>query len=170
MSINVFRGGKFRPQSGGRLISNNLGRPNIFLPNSQVGYGFGSALKPIAKKLLTTLKGQARKIPGYLGRVVKRHGKKAVKQATKQVISGILTGKIKKGNRKQAAKRIAISNFKQAQQNIKKTIIKDITKPKRKMPKQQQQQQQKISRKRKPFYLAYRNKPAKRRRKDIFDK
>ena len=53
-------------------------------------------LNPIAKKLLTTLKGQARKIPGYLGRVVKRHGKKAVKQATKQVISGIFTGKIKK--------------------------------------------------------------------------
>ena len=133
-------------------------------------------LNPIAKKLLTTLKGQARKIPGYLGRVVKRHGKKAVKQATKQVISGILTGKIKKGNRKQAAKRIAISNFKQAQENIKKTIIKDIIKPKPKpkpkmmLKKTTMPKQQKISRKRKPFYLAYRNKPAKRRRKDIFDK
>ena len=72
MSIHVFHGGGVRPQSGGRLISNNLGKPKIFLPNAQVGYGIGGVLKPLARTLLTTLKDQAKKIPRYLGKIAKK--------------------------------------------------------------------------------------------------
>ena len=156
MSIVVFRGGKYHPQSGGRLITNKLGRPNIFLPNSQVGYGFGGVLRPLGRKVLTALKGQVRKIPKYLGRVVKRHGK----NAAKQLIAGVLSGKIKKGQRKKAVKRIAVSNLQKAKQDIQKAVIKSISPPK----------QKKQPRKRKAFYLPYRNKPTKKRRKDICDK
>ena len=168
MSVHIFRGGKFHPQSGGRLISSNLRRPPPFLPKSQVGYGVGGVLKPIARKLLSTLKSQAKKIPGYLGRVAKRQGKKAAKE----IIVGLISGKIKKGKRKQAIKRIAVSNLKQAKQNIQKILVKEISRPKQKslVKKTNMPKQKKTSRKRKPFFLAYKNKPTKRRRKYIFDK
>ena len=116
MSIHVFHGGRV-PQSGGRLISNNLGRPSIFLPRAQVGYGIGGVLKPLARTLLTTLKSQAKKIPGYLGKI-----------AAQQLITGVISGKIKKGQRKKAIKRLAVSNLQKAQQNIKKDIKKAVIK------------------------------------------
>ena len=105
-------------------------------------------LNPIAKKLLTTLKGRARKIPRYLGRVAKKHGKKAAKE----LIAGVLSGKMKKGQRKKAVKRIAVSNLQKAKQDIQKAVIKSISRPK----------QKKQPRKRKAFYLPYRNRPAKK--------
>ena len=52
MSIHTYHGGKFTPQSGGRLIPSTLGQPKIFLPNAQVGYGIGGVLKPLARGLL----------------------------------------------------------------------------------------------------------------------
>ena len=123
MSIHVFHGGQV-PQAGKGLISNNLGRPSIFLPRAQVGYGIGGVLKPLARTLLTTLKSQAKKIPGYLGKIAKKHGKKAAQQ----LITGVISGKIKKGQRKKAIKRLAVSNLQKAQQNIKKDIKKAVLK------------------------------------------
>ena len=163
MSIRTFHGGKFRPQSGGRLISNTLGQPKVFLPRTQVGYGIGGVLKPLARTVFSAVKGQAKKIPGYLGKLAKKHGKKAAQQ----LITGVITGKFKKGQRKKAVKRIAVSNLQKAKKDIQKAVIKSITQPKRKMP---VKKKTKPSRKRKGFYLAYRTKPDKRRRKDIFDK
>ena len=157
MSIHTYRGGTFRPQSGGRLLSRNMGGPKIFLPNGQVGYGIGGVLKPLARTLLSSLKGQAKKIPGYLGKLAKKHGKKAAQQ----LITGVIAGKFKKGQRKKAVKRIAVSNLQKAKKDIQKAVIKSIRQPKRKM---------KPSRKRKGFYLSYRTRPGKKRRKDIFDK
>ena len=153
----TYRGGTFRPQSGGRLLSRNMGGPKIFLPNGQVGYGIGGVLKPLARTLLSSLKGQAKKIPGYLGKLAKKHGKKAAQQ----LITGVIAGKFKKGQRKKAVKRIAVSNLQKAKKDIQKAVIKSIRQPKRKM---------KPSRKRKGFYLSYRTRPGKKRRKDIFDK
>ena len=72
MSIHTYHGGTFRPQSGGRLISSTLGQPKIFLPRAQVGYGIGGVLKPLARTLFTSLRGQAKQIPGYLGRIAKK--------------------------------------------------------------------------------------------------
>ena len=162
MSIHTYHGGTFRPQSGGQLISSNKGRPKIFLPNAQVGYGIGGVLKPLARTLLTAVKGQAKKIPGYLGKLAKKHGKKAAQQ----LITGVISGKLKKGQRKKAVKRIAVSNLQKAKKDIQKAVIKSISQPKRKMT----IKKKKPSRKRKGFYLKYRTKPGKRRRKDIFDK
>ena len=163
----TYRGGTFRPQSGGRLLSRNMGGPKIFLPNGQVGYGIGGVLKPLARTLLSSLKGQAKKIPGYLGKLAKKHGKKAAQQ----LITGVIAGKFKKGQRKKAVKRIAASNLQKAkkdiQKDIQKAVIKSISQPKRKMP---SKKKTKPSRKRKGFYLSYRTRPGKRRRKDIFDK
>ena len=78
MSIHTYHGGKFtpqsggrliyRPQSGGRLISRALEPPTPFLPSTQVGYGIGSLFKPLAR----TVKSQAKKVPRYLGKLVKR--------------------------------------------------------------------------------------------------
>ena len=88
--------------------------------------------------------------------MLKKHGKKAAQQ----LITGVISGKIKKGQRKKAIKRLAVSNLQKAKQDIKKAVIKSISQPK----------QKKQPRKRKAFYLPYRNKPAKKRRKDSFDK
>ena len=107
-------------------------------------------LNPLARTVLSAIKGQAKKIPGYLGKLAKKHGKKAAQQ----LITGVIAGKIKKGQRKKAVKRIAASN-------LQKAVLRSISQPKRKM---------KPSRKRKGFSLKYRTKPGKRRRKDIFDK
>ena len=94
--------------------------------------------------------------------MLKKHGKKAAQQ----LITGVISGKIKKGQRKKAIKRLAVSNLQKAKQDIKKAVIKSISQSKqRKQPKQKKQ-----PRKRKAFYLPYRNKPAKKRRKDSFDK
>ena len=160
------------PQSGGRLISNNLGRPSIFLPRAQVGYGIGGVLKPLARTLLTTLKSQAKKIPGYLGKIAKKHGKKAAQQ----LITGVISGKIKKGQRKKAIKRLAVSNLQKAQQNIKKDIKKAVIKsirpqkPKATPKPKPKAKAKKQPLKRKALFLSYRRKPIKKRRKDIFDK
>ena len=169
MSIHTYRGGTFRPQSGGRLISSTLGQPKIFLPQAQVGYGIGGLLKPLAKTVFTAAKGQAKKVPRYLGKLVKRHGKKAAKQAAQQVVAGVLSGKYKKGQRKKAVKRLVAANVQKAkkdiQKDIQKAVVKSISQPKRKMAAKTHS-----SRKRKGFFLKYRTRPGKRRRKDIFDK
>ena len=177
MSIHVFHGGRV-PQSGKGLISPNLGRPSIFLPRAQVGYGLGGVLKPLARTVLTAVKGQVKKIPGYLGKIAKKHGKKAAQQ----LITGVISGKIKKGQRKKAIKRLAVSNLQKAQQDIKKDIKKAVIKsirpqkpkttPKAK-PKAKPRAKPKAKRqslKRKALFLPYRIKPTKKRRKDIFDK
>ena len=96
MSIHTFHGGNFRRQSGGRLISSTLGQPKIFLPHAQVGYGIGGVLKPLARTVYTAAKGQLKKIPKYLGKLAKRHGKKAAKQ----VFAAAVSGQLKKGKRK----------------------------------------------------------------------
>ena len=114
-------------------------------------------LNPLARTVLSAIKGQAKKIPGYLGKLAKKHGKKAAQQ----LITGVIAGKIKKGQRKKAVKRIAASNLQKAKKDIQKAVLRSISQPKRKM---------KPSRKRKGFSLKYRTKPGKRRRKDIFDK
>ena len=165
MSIKVFRGGRV-PQSGGRFLPSSIGRPNVFFPNNQVGYGIGGVLKPLARTVFAAVKGQAKKLPGYLGKIAKKHGKRAAQQ----LITGVIAGKFKKGQRKKAVKRIAASNLQKAKKNIQKDIqkavIKSISRPKRKMT----TKKTKPSRKRKGFSLKYRTKPGKRRRKDIFDK
>ena len=175
MSIHTYHGGKFRPQSGGRLIyrpqsggrliSRALEPPTPFLPSTQVGYGIGGVLKPLARTVFKAVKSQAKKIPGYLGKIAKKHGKKAAKQ----LVTGVIAGKFKKGQRKKAVKRLVASNLQKAkkdiQKDIQKAVIKSISRPKRKMS-----AKKKISHKRKGFSLKYRTKPAKRRRKDIFDK
>ena len=71
MSIHVFHGGQV-PQAGKGLIPNNLGRPSIFLPRAQVGYGIGGVLKPLARTLFTAVKGQVKKNPKYLGKIAKK--------------------------------------------------------------------------------------------------
>ena len=97
MSIHTYSGGRFRPQSGrGGII---LSRPQPFLPNAQVGYGIGGVLKPLARTLFTAVKGQAKKIPGYLGKIAKKHGKKAAQQ----LITGVIAGKIKKRTKKKSS-------------------------------------------------------------------
>ena len=161
MSIHTFHGGNFRRQSGGRLISSTLGQPKIFLPHAQVGYGIGGVLKPLARTVYTAAKGQLKKIPKYLGKLAKRHGKKAAKQ----VFAAAVSGQLKKGKRKKAVKRLTASTLQKAkkdiQKDIQKAVFKSVSQPKRKM---------KSSRKRKGFSLKYRTRPGKRRRKDIFDK
>ena len=144
MSIHTYHGGAYRPQSGGRLISRALGPPTPFLPRPQVGYGIGGVLKPLARTLFTAAKGQAKKIPAYLGKLVKRHGKKAAQQ----VITGVLAGKFKKGKRKKAVKRIIASNVQKAKKDIQKAVIKSISQPKRKMT-----AKKKTSHKRKRFFF-----------------
>ena len=160
MSIHTFHGGKV-PQSGGRLISSTLGQPKIFLPQAQVGYGIGGVLKPLARTVYSAVKGQAKKIPGYLGKLAKKHGKKAAQQ----LVTGVITGKFKKGQRKKAVKRLIASNVKKVKKDIQKDIQKAVTKsigqPKRKMP-----AKKKLHKKR----LFLKSRPGKRRRKDIFDK
>ena len=94
--------------------------------------------------------------------MLKKHGKKAAQQ----LITGVIAGKFKKGQRKQAVKRIAASNLQKAKKDIQKAVIKSISQPKRKKA----AKKTKPSRKRKGFYLSYRTRPGKRRRKDIFDK
>ena len=160
MSIKVFHGGKV-PQSGGFLPN---ARPNIFFSKGQVGYGIGGVLKPLARTVFAAVKGQAKKIPGYFGKIAKRHGKKAAQQ----LVAGVIAGKFKKGKRKKAVKRLTASTLQKAkkdiQKDIQKAVFKSISQPKRKM---------KVSRKRKGFSLKYRTrniKLGKRRRKDIFDK
>ena len=161
MSIHTFHGGKV-PQSGGRLISSTFGQPKIFLPNAQVGYGIGGILKPLARTVFGAVKGQAKKVPRYLGKIAKRQGKKVAQQ----VIIGALTGKIKKGKRKRAVKRLATSTLQKAkkdiQKDIQKAVAKTINRPTRKIATKVGS-----SRKRKGLFLKYRT---KRRRKDIFDK
>ena len=160
MSIKVFHGGRV-PQSGGRFLSNTSGRPNIFFSKGQVGYGIGGVLKPLARTVFAAVKGQAKKIPGYFGKIAKRHGKKAAQQ----LVAGVIAGKFKKGKRKKAVKRLTASTLQKAkkdiQKDIQKAVFKSVSQPKRKM---------KASRKRKGFSLKYRTRPSKRRRKDIFDK
>ena len=167
MSIQVFHGGRV-PQSGKGLISPNLGQPTIFLPRTQVGYGLGGVLKPLARTVYTAAKGQLKKIPRYLGKLAKRHGKKAAKQ----VVAAAISGQFKKGQRKQTLKRIAASRVQKAQQNIKKDIkkavLKSVQKPKSKSKSKPKAKKQSI--KRKALFLPYRRKPLKKRRKDIFDK
>ena len=171
MSIHTFHGGKVPqsggrlisiPQSGGRLISSTFGQPKVFLPQAQVGYGIGGVLKPLARTVYTAAKGQLKKLPKYLGKLAKRHGKKAAKQ----VFAAAVSGQLKKGQRKKTLKRIVASNVQKAQQNIKKDIkkavLKSVRQPKSKAKKQ--------SVKRKALFLPYRRKPIKKRRKDIFDK
>ena len=92
--------------------------------------------------------------------MLKKHGKKAAQQ----LITGVIAGKFKKGQRKKAVKRLAASNLQKAKKDIQKVVIKSISQPKRKMA---AKKKTKPSRKRKGFYLKYRT---KRRRKDIFDK
>ena len=176
MSIHTFRGGKFtpqsggrliyRPQSGGRLISRALEPPTPFLPNAQVGYGIGGLLKPLAR----TVRSQAKKVPRYFGKLVKRHGKKAVKSAAQQVAAGVLSGKYKKGKRKKAVKRLVAANVQKVKKDIQKNIQKDIQKAVGKVAKVAKVAKVPSSRKRKGFFLKYRTRPGKRRRKDIFDK
>ena len=175
MSIHTFHGGKFRPQSGGRLIyrpqsggtliSRASTPPTPFLPGTQVGYGLGGVLKPLARTVYTAAKGQLKKIPKYLGKLAKRHGKKAAKQ----VFTAAISGQFKKGQRKKTVKRLVASNLqkvkKDIRKDIQKAVAKSIRQPTRKMP-----TKKKPSHKRKGFSLKYRTKPAKRRRKDIFDK
>ena len=162
MSIHTFQGGNFRRQSGGRLISSTLGQPKIFLPRPQMGYGIGGVLKPVARTVYTAAKGQLKKLPKYLGKLAKRHGK----TAAKQVYTAAISGQFKKGQRKKTLKRIIASTAQKAQQNIKKDIkkavLKSVRRPKSKAKKQ--------SVKRKALFLPYRRKPNKKRRKDIFDK
>ena len=159
MSIKVFRGGRV-PQSGG-VLPNTMGRSKIFFSNGQVGYGIGGVLKPLARTVFAAVKGQAKKIPGYFGKIAKKHGKKAAQQ----LVAGVIAGKFKKGKRKKAVKRLAASTLQKAkkdiQKDIQKAIFKSVRQPKRKM---------KPSRKRKGLVLKYRTRPGKRRRKDIFDK
>ena len=159
MSIKVFRGGRV-PQSGG-FLPNTMGKPKIFFSNGQVGYGIGGVLKPLARTVFAAVKGQAKKIPGYLGKIAKKHGKKAAQQ----LVAGVIAGKFKKGKRKKAVKRLTASTLQKAkkdiQKDIQKAVFKSVSQPKRKM---------KSSRKRKGFSLKYRTRPGKRRRKDIFDK
>ena len=166
MSIHTYHGGNFRRQSGGRLISSTLGQPKIFLPSAQVGYGIGGVLKPLARTVFSAVKGQAKKIPGYLGKLAKKHGKKAAQQ----LITGVIAGKFKKGQRKKAVKRLIASNVKKAkkdiQKDIRKAVAKSISQPKRKMS---AKKKLKPSRK-KRLFLKSRTRPGKRRRKDIFDK
>ena len=168
MSIQVFHGGVV-PQSGkGGLISPNLGKHTIFLPRAQVGYGLGGVLKPLARTVYTAAKGQLKKIPKYLGKLAKRHGKKAAKQ----VVAAAISGQLKKGQRKQTLKRIAASRVQKAQQNIKKDIkkavLKSVQKPKSKSKSKPKAKKQSV--KRKALFLPYRRKSLKKRRKDIFDK
>ena len=165
MSIHTFHGGNFRHQSGGRLISRALQPPTPFLPNAQVGYGIGGVLKPLARTIFSAVKGQAKKIPGYLGKIAKKHGKKAAQQ----LVTGVIAGKFKKGQRKKAVKRLVASNLQKAkkdiQKDIRKAVAKSISHPKRKMPKKKSRPSHK-----KRFFLKSRTRPSKRRRKDIFDK
>ena len=166
MSIQVFHGGRV-PQSGKGLISPNLGKPTIFLPRAQVGYGLGGVLKPLARTVYAAAKGQLKKLPKYLGKLVKKHGKKAAKQ----VVAAAISGQLKKGQRKQTLKRIAASNVQKAQQNIKKDIKKAVQKSvKKQKSKSKPKSKAKKSVKRKALFLPYRRKPLKKRRKDIFDK
>ena len=162
MSIHTFQGGNFRRQSGGRLISRALEPPTGFLPSPQMGYGIGGVLKPVARTVYTAAKGQLKKLPKYLGKLAKRHGK----TAAKQVYTAAISGQFKKGQRKKTLKRIIASTAQKAQQNIKKDIkkavLKSVRRPKSKAKKQ--------SVKRKALFLPYRRKPIKKRRKDIFDK
>ena len=159
MSIKVFHGGKV-PQSGG-FLPNNIGSRKIFFPHGQVGYGIGGILKPLARTVFTAVKGQAKKIPGYFGKIAKKHGKKAAQQ----LVAGVIAGKFKKGKRKKGLKRLTASTLQKAkkdiQRDIQKAVIKNVRQPKRKMT---------PSRKRKGLTLKYRTRPSKRRRKDIFDK
>ena len=139
MSVHIFRGGKFKPQSGGRLISNNLGSPNVFYPNNQMGYGIGGVLRPLGRKLITTLKAPAKKAAMVLGRIIKKQGKKAAKE----IIAGALSGKFKKGNRKQAIKQITTANLRQAKKEIKKQVIKNLNMSKTSMPKKSMKKERK---------------------------
>ena len=163
MSIKVFRGGRV-PQSGG-ILPNTMGRPKIFFSNGQVGYGIGGVLKPLARTVFAAVKGQAKKIPGYFGKIAKKHGKKAAQQ----LVAGVIAGKFKKGKRKKAVKRLTASTLQKAkkdiQKDIQRAVFKSVSQPKRRMPAKKQP-----SRKRKRFFLKYRTPPSKRRRKDIFDK
>ena len=157
MSIKVFHGGRV-PQSGG-VLPNTLGRPRVFFPNGQVGYGIGGVLKPLARTVYAAVKRQAKKIPGYVGKLAKKHGKKAAQQ----LVTGVIAGDFKKGKRKKAVKRLAASTLQKAkkdiQKDIQKAIFKNVRQPKRKM---------KPTRKRKGLVL--KSRAHKRRRKDIFDK
>ena len=157
MSIHTFHGGRV-PQSGG-VLPNTMGRSKIFFSNGQVGYGIGGVLKPLARTVFAAVKGQAKKIPGYFGKIAKKHGKKAAQQ----LVAGVIAGQYKKGKRKKAVKRLAASTLQKAkkdiQKDIQKAIFKNVRQPKRKM---------KPSRKRKGLVL--KSRPHKRRRKDIFDK
>ena len=139
MSVHIFRGGKFKQQSGGRLISNNLGSPNVFYPNNQMGYGIGGVLRPLGRKLITTLKAPAKKAAMVLGRIIKKQGKKAAKE----IIAGALSGKFKKGNRKQAIKQITTANLRQAKKEIKKQVIKNLNMSKTSMPKKSMKKERK---------------------------
>ena len=142
MSVHIFRGGKFKPQYGGRLISNNLGSPNVFYPNNQMGYGIGGVLRPLGRKLITTLKAPAKKAAMVLGRIIKKQGKKAAKE----IIAGALSGKFKKGNRKQAIKQITTANLRQAKKEITKQVIKNLNIPsKTSMPKNSMKRKGKIA-------------------------
>ena len=165
MSIHTFHGGNFTPQSGGRLISRALQPPTGFLPNAQVGYGIGGVLKPLARTVFKAVKSQAKKIPGYLGKLAKKHGKKAAQQ----LVTGVIAGKFKKGQRKKAVKRLVASNLQKAkkdiQKDIQKAVAKSISQPKRKMSKKKSRPSHK-----KRFFLKSRTRPSKKRRKDIFDK
>ena len=108
--------------------------------------------------------------------MLKKHGKKAAQQ----LITGVISGKIKKGQRKKAIKRLAVSNLQKAQQNIKKDIKKAVLKsirpqkpkstPKPKPKATPKSKAKKQSLKRKALFLPYRRKPTKKRRKYIFDK
>ena len=167
MSIQVFHGGVI-PQAGKGLISPNLGKPTIFLPRAQVGYGLGGVLKPLARTVFAAAKGQLKKLPKYLGKLVKKHGKKTAKQ----VVAAAISGQLKKGQRKQTLKRIAATNIHKAQQNIKKDIKKAVQKSvkKQKSKLKSKPKAKKTSVKRKALFLPYRRKSLKKRRKDIFDK
>ena len=159
MSIKVFHGGRV-PQSGG-VLPIGIGREKIFFPKGQVGYGIGGVLKPLARMVYAGVKKQAKKIPGYVGKLAKKHGRKAAQH----LVTGVIAGDFRKGNRKKAVKRLAASTLQKAkkdiQKDIQKAVFKSVSQPKRKM---------KSSRKRKGFSLKYRTRPGKRRRKDIFDK
>ena len=170
MSIKVFHGGRV-PQSGGVLpigvgrpqyggvLPMGIGREKIFFPKGQVGYGIGGVLKPLARMVYAGVKKQAKKIPGYIGKLAKRHGKKAAQH----LVTGVIAGDFRKGNRKKAVKRLAASTLQKAkkdiQKDIQKAIFKNVRQPKRKM---------KPTRKRKGLVL--KSRAHKRRRKDIFDK
>ena len=165
MSIQVFHGGVV-PQLGKGLLSPNLGKPTIFLPRAQVGYGIGGVLKPLARTVLAAAKGQLKKVPKYLGKLIKKHGKKTAKQ----VVSAAIAGQFKKGQRKQTLKRIAATNIQKAQQNIKKDIKKAVQRSVKKSKSKPKSKAKKQSVKRKALFLPYRRKSLKKRRKDIFDK